>query len=260
MQKNPVDVLRTPIRRKAILTGYSKMRLKIRELEELSRNSDMLNIKKHYEMLARTLCHRELRLDQGRMAARNGKQVEEIYEICRIKGWDYRLYVEAQFKRGMGVKSIKFSVPPIESFTSVNALRYFTNYLSTLKQSYRHDLEGREKEKGKQTTTRRGEVMEGIIKSVELLDRYSRQSGYTDLAQYKAIRIFQSWEELSPYYLFSIPWFHEILKEDLESRFVDGYREKFKVIQGSTELQDLIKKVVRQVEAHYNLPGNIQLG
>jgi transcriptional regulator of heat shock response len=143
---------------------------------------------------------------------------------------------------------------------SVNAFRYFTNYLADIKQKHKKDTNKRQKEKGSETLTVHDEVVEGITKSAQLLSEALKHTKIEDGVQSKTLKIFHSWAELSPYYLWSVPWFHEALKE-FSSDAVDVQRvtKQFGMISSSKSVQRLIKETVSKVEQQLRLPDNMQI-
>ncbi|MOA48923.1 hypothetical protein D3C78_1717380 [compost metagenome] len=105
----------------------------------------------------------------------------------------------------------------------------------------------------------REKAIQDIITSVETLAEYVVNSNFEDKAQYKALKIYQSWEELSPYYLWSIPWFHNVLEELKVSNMVQKCKDEFDKIGRSGSIQKVIKECVQKAEEYFNLPPNIDL-
>ena len=232
--------------------------MKLWEVIEETKEDDIYELSRHYDMLAMETTHKagytSLSL-KNPTKHRNWVHFERVYEICIMKGWDPKLYIEAQFERAKTWKTMKFPMP--NTLYSENALRFFTNYLSTIKQKYEQDTRADKKERGRETKLLRTKIVEDIITSVERLALYIEKSKHEDKAQYKAIRIFQSWAELSPYYLWSVPWFHDVLNE-LEGKLVEKYRAEFDMIRKSPAVQRMINETVLEVEKHYNIPENVK--
>jgi hypothetical protein len=190
-------------------------------------------------------------------ASKNYIHFERVFEVCRIKGWDTKLYLEAQFDRSKNWTKVKFPLP--NTLYSLHAFRHFTNYLANIKRTYEKDVGGRAKEKGSVTKTLRQQVIDGIVTTAEILNRYISNTPMDDKEQYKAMKIFQSWGEYSPFYLWSIPWFHQVIKELPPTKKVQECKKEFERISSSQNIQRLIEITVKQVEEHFNLPDNVSL-
>jgi len=257
-KRKPKVITRVPIIRKAIILPKEvKAYLRLLQMQEETREDDILEIVRHYEMLARKVIGKAGYSVVSHKEPTKSKRwihFERVYEICRMQQWDGKLYIESQFQRLGGI-------PMAHMMYSVRALRYFTNYLADIKRKSEKDVGGKKKEKGRQTLSSREEVIEGVISSAETLNTYIKQSIMDDKAQYKAIKIYQAWRELSPYYLWSVPWFHDVVS----TMTGDSNREKlvmkeFNMIHESKTLQELIEKTVKEVESHFSIPPNIKLG
>lgn len=254
-------IKRVPIRfhRKSIkLPPHVRMQLKLWEVMEETREEDIYAMSQHYNMLVMEVTHKagynSLSL-KNYTEHKNWIHFERVYEICRMKGWDSKLYLEGQFERARGWTNMKFPLP--NTLYSVNALRSFTNHLSTLKQKYREDTRGGEKQIGRETKSLRTKVVGSIVSSVEMLSRYVEVAKMDDKAQYKALKVFQSWGEFSPYYLWSIPWFHEVINE-IDGVLVEKCKQEFDTISNSPMLKKVIEETVEKVEKHFNIPENIE--
>jgi hypothetical protein len=255
VKRIPIKVNRFPIK----LPQEVRLHMKRQQLQEETREDDILAIAEHYNMCARKYKgspgYNSLSLTNPKKH-RNWKHFELVYEACRMQEWDTKLYIEAQFQRS---KELDRMLYPGQMY-SVNAFRYFTNYLSDIRQKHAKDTNKRTKEKGRETLTVRDEVVKGIQKSVQLLSEALKHTKIEDGAQSKILKIFHSWAELSPYYLWSIPWFHEALKE-FPSDAVDVQRvtKQFGMISGSKSVQNLIEETVSETERKLNIPKNMEL-
>jgi hypothetical protein len=257
-KRKPKIIKRVPIIRKAIILPQEvKAYLKLLQLQEETREDDILEIVRHYEMLARKVIGKAGYCVVSPKEPTKSKRwihFERVYEVCRMQHWDGKLYIESQFKRLGGV-------PMAHMMYSVAAMRYFTNYLANIKRMSEKDVGGKKKEKGRRTLSGREEVIEGVITSAEVLNTYISKSIMDDKAQYKAIKIYQAWRELSPYYLWSVPWFHDVVSTMTgESNREKLVMKEFNMIHETKSLQELIRKTVTEVESHFNIPPNIALG
>jgi hypothetical protein len=92
---------------------------------------------------------------------------------------------------------------------------------------------------------------------VETVAEHVDKSKQTDKAQYKALAIFNHWEQLSPFYLWSVSWFHDVLN-DMQGKKIEECKREFDRIRKSPSMQRTIAETVQQVEEAFNLPHNIQ--
>lgn len=255
VERKPIKVNRTPIK----LPQDVKLHMKQQQVQEETRDEDIMAIAEHYDMLARrrkgTTGYSSLYLKDPKKH-RNWRHFTMIYEACRMQEWDAKLYIESQFKR-FGEQD-KMVYPG--QMYSVNAFRYFTNYLADIRQKHAKDTNKRTKEKGKETLTVHDEIVNDITLTARLLKASMTTTKIQDAVQFKAMKIFHSWAEMSPYYLWSIPWFHDVLKE-FDGNAVDVQRvtKKFDMIGGSNLVQNLIEKTVAEVEQALSIPRNMEL-
>ncbi len=256
VERKPIKIERVPIK----LPTDIKMKLRLYEKQNETKDEDILEMIEHYNMLmAKATNKTGFTIVSMRNPKRSKQYIhfERVFEVCRMKGWDLKLYIEAQFDRTKGWTNMKYPLP--STLYSLNAFRHFTNYISTLKQTYEKDVGGHKKQKGSVTKSLRQQVIDGIVNTAEMLDMYVSKSSMEDKEQYKAMRIFQSWGEYSPFYLWSVPWFHDMIKELPDSKKVDEYKREFERISTSKNIQRLIEITVEQVEKHFNLPPNVKI-
>lgn len=239
-----------------------KAYFKLQELNEYTRVEDITEIISHYEMLARQGLKQSgycaVYKNKDPQLHPNWRYFEYLRELCLLKGWDSKKYLEVQFKRFEGYQS-KFKIPYPNMLCSDNAIKYTIKELGTIKQTYKKDIGGKRKERGKQTLDLRQEIKKDIHTSIKNLHWYIESNTMIeDKAQYKTVKIFQSWEEMSPYYLWTIPWFKDVLP-DLESKKKDEYIEVFQQIDKSNTMKNTIMQEVKSLESKYNIPQNLQL-
>jgi hypothetical protein len=254
MERIPIKFNRTPIK----LPQLVKLQMKKEQLEEETRDEDILAISEHYDMFAR-----ELKNTSGYNSLspkdpkghRNWKHFSMIYEACKMKDWDAKLYIEAQFKRYEGLGRMPYPA----MLYSVNAFRFFTNYLADIKQKHRQDTDKRQKEKGKETTTLGIEIVNGISKSADIISQSMKLSKIEDKTQGKAMKIFHSWAELSPYYLWSIPWFHDLIGELPDTKDLQRVKKSFDMISKSKLARTTIENTIQEIEKKFDLPPNMEI-
>lgn len=254
IKRVPIKVNRKPIK----LSKYLKAQLKMWELTEITKTEDILEMSSHFDMLVMELTkkagYNSLSLSNP-TEHKNWSHFECIYEICRMKGWDTKLYIEGQFERARMFKSMKYPLPHM--MYSVNALRFHVNYLADIRDKYAKDTNKEERKKGRETKTLSTKIIDDVISSVESLSEWIEKSKSPDLGQAKALEVFNNWQYLSPFYLWSIPWFHDVLK-DLDGKKVQNCREEFNRIDKSPSMRRVIGETVEKVEKSFNIPPNIQ--
>lgn len=265
------EIKRVPIKRVPIKIDKKKISYmeKLRELGGMTYTEKaILSISRHYDMLASRFNHlsgyRSLS-KRNPQSHKNWKFFERVFYLCRERGWDANLYLEAQFDRARKYwKNNKIKFPLPNMLASEKAIAYFEKFLKDRQEKYQYDLKYKELMRGQKTKTVKQRLIEDIIRTAEYLSMYVREDGDgREREEDKAIRIYHSWESYSPAYLWTIPWFHEFIKE-LEIAEPDNEKVKevlaeFEMINRNKKLQEVIKKTVEVVEREYNLPKNIAL-
>jgi len=256
VKRVPIKITRKPI----IIPDHLKGQLKLWELTEETKEEDIIELAEHYNMLM---------MDATKKAGytalpyknptehKNWIHFESIYEICRIKGWDGKLYIEGQFERAKHWTKMKHPLPSM--MYSVKAIKFHINFMGNIKVRYKKDTGKAKKEKGKETKILRDIIIENTISSAETLATYmARAKNKAESeGQHKALSIFNHWHELSPYYLWSVPWFHDVIK-DLSGKKVDECMAEFDRISKSPMIKRTIEETVPQTEEHFKLPANIE--
>ena len=244
-----------------IVAKYSKQ-VKLKELNEYTKVEDICEDIAHYEMLARQQLNQSgysvVHRNKDPQTHHNWKYFEYLRELCLLKRWDTKLYIEMQFKRFTEYES-RFKIPYPNMLCSDAAISYFIKQIGAIQQTYKKDIGGKKKERGKQTLDLKSEIHNEVLRSIKNLHWYIESNKMIeDSAQYKTIKIFQSWEEFSPYYLWSIPWFKDVLN-DVEGRKKEECIKLFEQINKSKSIQDIIKTEVKSLEDKYHIPPNLQL-
>jgi hypothetical protein len=239
------------------------MQLKLKEMQDITREEDILAMSKHFDMLVinhTTKSGYSSLSETNYTKHRNWKHFERVWEVCRMKEWSTKLYLESQFDR-CKYWTTGAQYPQPSTMYSVGAMRHFVSYLGNLNLKYKKDVGGSAKKKGKETVSLRQRILDEIVSSIDILNIYiSGNTKYDDKAQYKALKIYQSWEEISPFYLYTIPWFPAVLSEvSDENMNAIRCREEFARLDASNSLQSLVKKAVSETEQFFNLPPNIDL-
>jgi hypothetical protein len=263
------EVKRVPIKRVPIIlpktTTYED---KLRELGGMTYSEKaIIAIAKHYEMLASRFNHiggyRSLS-KRDPQKHKNWPYFEKLFNLCRDKGWDANLYLEAQFERARKYwKDSRIKYPLPKMLCSDKAQTFFERYLKDRQEKY--SKEGRHVNLGaKKTESMKTLLMKEIIETAKYLKMYVRED--VDLQgrqEDKAIRLYHAWESYAPAYLWTVPWFHEFIRElelsQPENEKVKSVIAVFDMLNRSKKLQEVVRKTVEVVEREYDLPKNIAL-
>lgn len=264
-----MEIKRVPIKRVPIIipkaVNYSE---KLRELGGVTYTEKaILAIAKHYEMLASRFNHiggyRSLS-KRNPQEHKNWKYFEKLFYLCKENGWDANLYLEAQFDRARKYwKNNRIKYPLPKMINSENAQKYFVKFLEDRKEKY--SQEARHINLGsRKTKSMRALLIEEIIETAKYLKMYINEDGETRAKQEdKAIRLYHSWESYSPAYLWTVPWFHEFIREleisNPESKKIRETIKIFEMLDHSKKLQEVVRKTVEVVEREFDLPSNIAL-
>lgn len=263
MVQTHTGIIRVPVKRKPVIFPIEvRAYYKLKELNEYTKVEDICEDIAHYEMLARQQLNQSgysvVHRNKDPQTHHNWKYFEYLRELCLLKRWDTKLYIEMQFKRFTEYES-RFKIPYPNMLCSDAAISYFIKQIGAIQQTYKKDIGGKKKERGKQTLDLKSEIHNEVLRSIKNLHWYIESNKMIeDSAQYKTIKIFQSWEEFSPYYLWSIPWFKDVLN-DVEGKKKEECIKLFEQINKSKSIQDIIKTEVKSLEDKYHIPPNLQL-
>lgn len=254
VQRVPIKVKRTPIQ----LTATQKPQIKLWELMEITRDEDIVAISQHYDMLRIEASNQSgftsLPLDYPE-EGKNWIHFESVYEICRIQGWEPKFYLEAVFDH-YSKSDGKFKYPLVNMLYSVRALRAFVEYKGDVHAKYKKDVGGEKKKKGRKTATLQEQITNGIEKSTDKIASAFEYKKDELTKENKALYIFNNWYNLSPFYLYSVLWFHEVL-EGLTTKQAEPYKREFKRINKSLSMRTTIDETTRQMEEAKGIPRNI---
>jgi hypothetical protein len=263
------EIKRVPIKRvPIILPKTSRYEDKLREMGGMTYTEKaIIAVAKHYEMLASRFNHiggyRSLS-KRDPQKHKNWPYFEKLFNLCRDKGWDANLYLEAQFERARKYwKDSRIKYPLPKMLCSEKAQEFFVRYLKDRQEKY--SKEARHVNLGaKKTESMKTLLMREIIETTKYLKMYVRDDVEPQGRQEdKAIRLFHAWESYAPAYLWTVPWFHEFIREKEldhpENEKIKSVIAVFDMINRSKKLQEVVKKTVEVVEREYGLPNNIAL-
>lgn len=224
-------------------------------------------ISKHYNMLVSRFNHLtgfNSLPKTNPQKHKNWKQFEKLFNLCREKGWDSNLYLEAQFDRARKYwKNSKIKYPLPNMLCSDKSQEFFVRFLKDREEKYAQDVTRKNIGKATKTQTVKQKAIKDIVTSIEYLSMYVREGEERARAEDKAVRIYHSWETYSPAYLWSVPWFREFAKEmelaQPENVKLQELLNEWAMIDRSKSLQEVILKTVKMAEKSFNIPQNIAI-
>ena len=237
-----------------MMSEQDKINLRFRELFLESKPAGINKLINHYLFLARKKGIASEKLSKSALNPKSKIHFDRVLEICFMKGWEPKLYLESQFQRAE--KSTKFDIPPVKNLYSESAIKYFVNFLNERRKTYEKDVYTRYYLKPLETMSLTEEVINGVYTSIDNLSMYLKDDMCT--SENKALRIYHMWEQLSPYYLYTIKWFHKVLPslDSLRARELENY---FLDIDMNSRIRELAEETVADMEKEYNFPPNIKL-
>jgi len=139
---------------------------------------------------------------------------------------------------------------------SVNAMRFFIHYQGDVHQKYKKDVGGEKRKRGKETVELRDQIIRGVTDSINQITKHFEYKKNELTEEAKALYVFNNWHNLSPFYLYSIRWFHEVL-EGITAKQADRYKKEFQRINSSISMRTVIDETVRKLEEENGIPRNI---
>lgn len=261
-------IKRVPIIRKAIkINKVKSYEEKLRELGgHTYTEKAIIAISNHYNMLASKFNHlsgyRSLP-KKNPQTHKNWKYFEKLHRMCVEKGWDSKLYLEAQFERAKKYwKNSKIKYPLPSMLCSEKSQQFFERWYEERKEKYAFDVR-KHKVVARKTESVKQRIIREIVQSIENISMYIIGDTEEERAESKALRIYHSWESYSPSYLYSIPWFKEYLNEIQDAypdrEKIETYMAEFQLFDRSKKLQGVIEKTVEIVENNFDVPSNIAI-
>ena len=183
---------------------------------------------------------------------RNWKFLNRIYEMCEREGWDYKVYIDAQFDRASYWKhSSGIKYPFLNQFFSDKAVSYYKNYVKFCQEKY--SPEGNAPVKGSVPQSYIQDIADTIVKDCDnylCFMKYAHKRKYIqDMTpeQIKFSYILDHVMTVSPYYWASLPWSIPYLK-GFDNPMVKEVIEKVEAYQKSKAIMSVIHRVIAEVE------------
>lgn len=197
--------------------------------------------------------------------SRNWKSLWKAYLLCKNNGWDYKIYLEAQFE-SVANWTTKVRYPLPNTLYSERAIAAYKAYLYRNEESYKsegYDIRAISKNVG----TYEEECEKKIKESVELIkkdidyymknmsDLFSGLSESEAKIAYKSKVILDRWQDLSDEYLSSLSDF--LIYVGDKSEYLVGIQLRLtniEALQNTMAKVRLIMSIVRKVEKSVGIP------
>lgn len=225
---------------------------------------EILKIAEYYEYKCRQAIHSTgfKALGKDFRNHKNWKFLERIYNLCSEKGWDYKIYIDAQFDR------VKYwtrpqKYPYLNQFNSEGAIKYYLNYVKDIQE--KTIITGDAKVKSEKVKSVNQQIIDDVIKDCEGITEYiekaKKRRNNKDLTpeQLKVLYLSDHWMGLSISYLASIPWFLTYLNQFPDETFVVALKEDIQTVQKSRRLFETTIDIVSKVEKQMGIPETMCL-
>lgn len=197
--------------------------------------------------------------------SRNWKPLWKTYLLCKNNGWDYRIYLEAQFESVANwTTKVRYPVP--NTLYSERAIAAYKAYLYRNEESYKsegYDIRAISKNVG----TYEEECEKKIKESAELIkkdmeyymknmpDLFSSLPESKAKIAYKSKVILDRWQDLSDEYLSSLPDFLIYIGD--KSEYLVGIQLRLtniETLQNTMVKVRLIMSIAKKVEKYVGIP------
>ena len=264
-------IVRTPIRAsRTKLTSYSfsnmlaqaKNKLKSLQNVKTAYDREVIKIADYYDYKCRSVLYSTgfRCLSKDFRNHKNWKFLERIYELCKSKGWDYRIYIDSQFDR-CKYWNRKQKYPYLNQFNSENAIKYYTKYVKDYEES--SSVTKSVKIKPQKIKAVNDKIIGEVVKDCESISNYILKAktrkvneGLSD-QQIKMIYISDHWLNLSASYLSTIPWFIRYLSYMPEEKLITELKSEIESIQSSKKMTELTSNIVTSIEEKMSIPKTL---
>lgn len=211
------------------------------------------------------ISHSALSNAQYKKRSKHWKSLWKTYLLCKNNGWDYRIYLEAQFESVANwTTKVRYPVP--NTLYSERAIAAYKAYLYRNEESYKsegYDIRAISKNVG----TYEEECEKKIKESVELIkkdmeyymknmpDLFSHLPESKARIAYKSKVILDRWQDLSDEYLSSLSDF--LIYVGDKSEYLVGIQLRLtniETLQNTMAKVRLIMSIVKKVEKYVGIP------
>lgn len=258
--KEDLERSKRELRSEKIIANAKK---KLKEMKGVitPQEASVLKIAEYYEYKCRKVLHSSgyRALGKDFRSHKNWKPLNKIHDLCVENGWDYKIYIDAQFERCKGWKR-KQPYPYLNQCYSDNAQKYYSKYIKDYKETYSVTKNIKVKTEKVQTVSQ--ELVDSIVKDCtkmrEYLDKAVKQRRNAGIPEQdlKMEYILQHWDTLSAYYLSSSDSCTALVNSIQDSgKFTTDLKEHIRKIRASKKLLSDVKIAVTETEAQLHLPS-----
>lgn len=228
----------------------------------------ILELVRHYDMLARKFHNSTEYFSVSIKSPKthdNWGRFESLYWYCCEQKIEAKTYIEAQFKLSEKWTNLKVKYPLPSMLLSEKAKDGYAKYIRNKMENF--TLSHEKAIVPRQTVDIQAEVVkeihDSIINLITYVEPYRKlqtAAAEEKCREVQTMRILNYWREYSPYYLWSVEWFHQLVdamksnekNEKDEQRIIDIFNK----IRVHPLIQDLIQQTVNELNQKYRMPAN----
>ena len=252
---------------KKTIIDYAREALKKYEYVLNPEERRIMEVKRYYEYKCRKVlgtsgfcCMSTKRT--GWRENKKWKWLTRLYKQCNKNGWDYKVFIDAQFKRMAFFKRPQKYVY-LNQFFSDGAISAYHRYVY----NYKHcnSVTGKIKVKGDDIQSIGMEIVNKVVNDCESMEKFIKSAhkypAYKELspAEVKIMYFSQKWDSMSKYYLASIPWFLNWLCSNQTTDYGKKLINDISALQKSPTMMKRIYRIVSETERRLNLPKTMTL-
>ena len=224
-------------------------------------------VKKYYEYKCRNalnttgFCILSTKREEWR-EDKKWKWLTRIYQQCKDNGWDYKVFIDAQFDRLQWFKTPQKYVY-LNQFFSTGAIKYYHKYVKNYKEC--NSVDGKIRVKTSKVKTFIQEVAEAVVMDCERISYFLKSAfkrpAYKDLTreELKIVYISNHWTSLSKYYLADLPWFLPWLRKLPSDSPFQELGDSIAELQKSKAAMRKIHLLIAEAERQMDIPKTMEL-
>lgn len=223
-------------------------------------DKEIYELAQHYDMLVRRIgvnqFYRSLSKTYPK-THKNWKRFEQLYRLCKERGWDGKVYLECQFERAKlhwkGSNNLRYPYPHM--ICSENSVKFFENWIKEKRRLYGYEEDDESVKIVSNAKDKVKKILEEIEKSVDtMLMRIGEGDNDVQRAA-KVLEVYNYASWYSDYYLFTVSWYRDcVLRSDHEE-----LSERKKLFKDLINNPNLLKKVMytaRRLEEERGIAKN----
>mgnify|MGYP001279529193 CR=1 FL=1 len=222
----------------------------------------ILKVARYYEQCVRAKTNRTgQRFLPRKSDPRKNKRwrfFEKLYHICKENGWDYRLYLDAQFERSRNWK--KFSYPLPNMLCSATSQKYYQNWIKDKRErmGYEADAEYVKLKPQQEEAGLKRQISKEIQKSAKTMSNYIKSyKNNNDPLYAKLMELKNFSSNYSPFYLYQLEWYRDYFLAFILDETDSVYKriaETWEMLEKSKNLQEFVLKEIEKWEKKYGIP------